>query len=121
MMMRKLCPNVKKEGGLETVLEVPIPEEMFDKMGSTAEVRWQNMRNIMRAQYQSAADKWAAIANVPLLTENDHFMLLLKLVGSAFIPFRSHFDDLTKPIKEGSIVSLRPLLSILFPTIFRSI
>lgn len=27
--MRKLCPNLDREDGLETVLEVPIPEEMF--------------------------------------------------------------------------------------------
>ena len=27
--MRKLCPNLDKEDGLNTVLEVPIPEKMF--------------------------------------------------------------------------------------------
>ncbi|XP_047975696.1 uncharacterized protein LOC125218136 [Salvia hispanica] len=106
MMMRNLCPNSDKEGGLDTVLEVPIPEEMFEKMGgSTADVRWQNMRDLMRAHYQSAADKWAAIAN-PLLSDTDHFMLLLKLVSSAFIPFRVQLDHaLTTPIKDGSIES----------------
>ncbi|KAL7617510.1 hypothetical protein Lser_V15G01047 [Lactuca serriola] len=29
-MMRTLCPNVDNEDALETVLEVPIPEETFD-------------------------------------------------------------------------------------------
>ncbi|MQM16222.1 hypothetical protein Taro_049172 [Colocasia esculenta] len=29
MLMRKLCPNFDREDGLETVLEVPIPEEVF--------------------------------------------------------------------------------------------
>lgn len=28
--MRKLCPNVDQENALETVLEVPIPEEMYN-------------------------------------------------------------------------------------------
>ncbi|KAL7155270.1 hypothetical protein ABFS83_03G063600 [Erythranthe nasuta] len=114
--MRKLCPNLDKEGGLETVLEVPIPEEMFNKMGSNAVLRWHNMRNLMRAQHHhrsSAADKWASVTN-PLssgssssggTTNNiDQFMLLLKLVGSAFIPYRVQLDRaITKPIKDGSI------------------
>ncbi|PIN08868.1 hypothetical protein CDL12_18554 [Handroanthus impetiginosus] len=108
--MRKLCPNLDKEDGLETVLEVPIPEEMFNKMGSNAALRWHNMRNLMRAHHHSTADKWAAVAN-PLATAcssssagNDQFMLLLKLVGSPFIPCRAQLDHtLTKPIKDGSI------------------
>lgn len=105
MVMRKLCPNVDKEGGLETVLEVPIPEEMFDKMGANAAVRWLNMRNRM-VRNPTTADKWAAITNPLLLTDADHFTLLLKLVGSAFIPYRAQLDHaLTNPIKDGSIES----------------
>ncbi|KAL3514627.1 hypothetical protein ACH5RR_027344 [Cinchona calisaya] len=98
--MRKLCPNLDKEDGLDTVLEVPIPEEMFTNMGSNAALRWQNMRNLMKAQrldnkhssYPSAAPR------------NDQFMLLLKLVGSAFIPFQAQLDHaVILPIKDGSI------------------
>ncbi|KAI3464973.1 hypothetical protein Pfo_021636 [Paulownia fortunei] len=105
--MRKLCPNLDKEDGLETVLEVPIPEEMFNKMGSNAALRWHNMRNLMRAHHRGATDKWAAVTN-PLAasssSNNDQFMLLLKLVGSAFIPYRVQLDHaVTKPIKDGSI------------------
>ncbi|KAJ3682695.1 hypothetical protein LUZ60_012922 [Juncus effusus] len=33
--MRKLCPNLDREDGLDTVLEVPIPEEMFSSGGSS--------------------------------------------------------------------------------------
>lgn len=90
---------MEKEGGLETV---PIPDEM----GSNAAVRWQNMR----AHHPIAADKWAAITK-PLVasdsaSETDQFMLLLKLVGSAFIPYRVQLDHaLTHSIKQGSIVS----------------
>ncbi|KAJ6413121.1 hypothetical protein OIU84_006014 [Salix udensis] len=51
--MRKLCPNIDKEDGLETVLEIPIPEEMYASMGSNAELRWQNMLAWMRAQTSS--------------------------------------------------------------------
>ncbi|KAK4390683.1 hypothetical protein Sango_2131600 [Sesamum angolense] len=104
--MRKLCPNLDKEDGLETVLEVPIPEEMFNKMGSNAALRWHNMRNLMRAHHRSSPDKCAA-ANplAPTSTSNnDQFMLLLKLVGSAFIPCRIQLDHaLTIPIKDATI------------------
>lgn len=114
--MRKLCPNLDKEGGLETVLEVPIPEEMFNKMGSNAALRWHNMRNLMRAHHRSATEKWPppVVSNNPLAAasssssnNNDQFMLLLKLVGSAFIPYRAQLDHaITKPIKDGSIVRI---------------
>ncbi|KAL6511751.1 hypothetical protein OROGR_021348 [Orobanche gracilis] len=107
--MRKLCPNLDKEDGLETVLEVPIPEEMFNKMGSNAALRWHNMRNLMRANHRSSrADKWAVVTNASSSSSssahNDQFLLLLKLVGSAFIPYRVQLDHtITKPIKDGSI------------------
>ncbi|XP_027147949.1 uncharacterized protein LOC113748644 [Coffea eugenioides] len=97
--MRKLCPNLDKEDGLDTVLEVPIPEEMFTKMGSTAAHRWQNMRNLMKAQ---RLDKQSAYTTAA--SRNDHFTLLLKLVGSAFIPFQAQLDHaIILPIKDGSI------------------
>jgi len=36
--LRRLCPNIDKEDGMETVLEIPIPEEMFSNMGIIIEV-----------------------------------------------------------------------------------
>ncbi|XP_075077797.1 uncharacterized protein LOC107782173 isoform X3 [Nicotiana tabacum] len=48
--MRTLCPNLDNADRLETVLEVPIPEEMFNNMGSNAALQWRNMRNLMRVQ-----------------------------------------------------------------------
>ncbi|XP_075518874.1 uncharacterized protein LOC142552875 [Primulina tabacum] len=107
--MRKLCPNLDKEDGLETVLEVPIPEEMFDKMGSNAALRWHNMRNLMRAHHRSVADRSSmpavnSSAAASSSSTNDQFMLLLKLVGSAFIPYQVQLDHaVTMPIKDGSI------------------
>ncbi|CAA0841792.1 Protein of unknown function (DUF620 [Striga hermonthica] len=108
-LMRKLCPNLDKEDGLETVLEVPIPEEMFNKMGSNAALRWHNMRNLMRAHHHrtaAATDRWAAVTTAASSSAaaNDQFLLLLKLVGSAFIPHRVQLDrTITKPVKDGSI------------------
>ncbi|KAI8549697.1 hypothetical protein RHMOL_Rhmol06G0045200 [Rhododendron molle] len=100
--MRTLCPNFDKEDALDTVLEVPIPEEMFTSMGNSAALRWQNMRSWMRAQ---RSDK---LSNSHLANGagNDQFMLLLKLVGSPLIPFQVQADHtMTLPIRDGSIES----------------
>lgn len=105
--MRKLCPNYDKEDGLDTVLEVPIPEEMFTNMGSNASLRWQNLRSLMKAQ--SAEKSTSASNNSHLYScSNNEFIALLKLVGSPLIPFQVQSDDaLTRPIHDAcnSIVS----------------
>ncbi|MCD9637619.1 hypothetical protein HAX54_021020 [Datura stramonium] len=96
--MRTLCPNLDKKDGLETVLEVPIPEEMFDKMGSNgnAALQWQNMRNLMRAQ---SADKYSS-HHVAV----DQFMFLFKIVGSALVPFQVQLDPAVKlPLRDESM------------------
>ncbi|XP_021284398.1 uncharacterized protein LOC110416681 [Herrania umbratica] len=88
-MIRKLCPNLDKQDGLETVLEVPIPEEMYTKMGSNAALRWQNMRALMKAQ--SAFDR-----STHLQAKSDNeFLALLKIVGAPLIPFQVHLENYT--------------------------
>ncbi|XP_051123900.1 uncharacterized protein LOC127246509 isoform X2 [Andrographis paniculata] len=101
--MRKLCPNLDKEDGLETVLEVPIPEEMFNKMGSNATLRWHNMRNLMRGHHNRLSiDKWSAADPNPLATasspNHDQFMLLLKLVCSPLMPCLPKLGHASIPI-----------------------
>ncbi|XP_059283110.1 uncharacterized protein LOC132036744 isoform X2 [Lycium ferocissimum] len=94
--MRTLCPNLNKKDGLETVLEVPIPEEMFNKMGSNASTQWQNMRNLMRAQ---SADRYSSHHAAV-----DQFMFLFKIVGSALVPFQVQFDHALKlPHRDASM------------------
>ncbi|KDP38488.1 hypothetical protein JCGZ_04413 [Jatropha curcas] len=98
--MRKLCPNLDKEDGLETVLEVPVPEEMFASMGSNGASRWANMRALMKAQ---SADK---SSHLQAKSDNE-FIALLKLVGSPLIPIQIHTDQsVTRPITDGSIEAL---------------
>ncbi|XP_049412520.1 uncharacterized protein LOC125875578 [Solanum stenotomum] len=95
--MRTLCPNLEKKDGLETVLEVPIPEEMFEKLSSNgnAALQWKNMRNLMRAQ---TTEKYSS-QHVAL----DQFMFLFKIVGSALVPFQVQSDPTVKlPLKEDS-------------------
>ncbi|KAM7521111.1 hypothetical protein LguiB_020073 [Lonicera macranthoides] len=93
--MRKLCPNYDKENGLDTVLEVPIPEEMFTSMGSNMAARWQTLLNKMRAHTGTGS-------------RDDHqFMLLLKIVGSPLIPLQAQLDyAVNTTVRDGTIVSV---------------
>ncbi|KAK7283350.1 hypothetical protein RIF29_12802 [Crotalaria pallida] len=94
--MRKLCPNFDKVDGLETVLEVPIPEEMLTGMGTNGFNRWQNLRSLMNA----AQDKH----NINSFPSNNEFMPLLKLVGAPLVPLQVQSDHtLTRPLRDCSI------------------
>ncbi|XP_042490958.1 uncharacterized protein LOC122070797 [Macadamia integrifolia] len=109
--MRKLCPNFDREDGLETVLEVPIPEEMFTCMSmggnnnttptttNNNALRWQNMRTWMKSQ---CADK---LASAPALSgRNADLQFLLNVVGSPLIPLQvQHDSTIIHPIKDCSI------------------
>ena len=98
--MRKLCPNIDKDDGLETVLEVPIPEEMFSGMGNNPALRCQNMMTWMKAQ---TSDKWSQ----PLIAARiNELRFLLYLVGSPLIPLQVQVGhSVHKPVKDSSIVS----------------
>ncbi|XP_015072106.1 uncharacterized protein LOC107016132 [Solanum pennellii] len=97
--MRKLSPNLDKEDGLDTVLEVPLPEEMFSKTdGSSAAIRWKKILNLMRADKLPNRSKAVSSGN------NDQFMFLLKIVGSALIPFQVQLDHaISLPVRDGCI------------------
>lgn len=98
--MRMLCPNFDKEDALDTVLEVPIPEEMFTNMGSNGASRWANMRALMRAQAANNDNKSYHLQ----AKSNNEFIALLKLVGSPLIPFQVRPDQpVTRPIRNCSI------------------
>lgn len=105
--MRKLCPNVDKENGLETVLEVPIPEEMFTNMGTNAAIRWHNLRALMKAQSAETNNHVNGKSSSHLsAASNNEFMALLKLVGSPLIPFQVHLDlAFNCSFRDYSIVS----------------
>ncbi|XP_050209068.1 uncharacterized protein LOC126659776 [Mercurialis annua] len=79
--MRKLCPNFDREDGLDTVLEVPIPEEMFgcNKNGNKS---WQNMKAWIRPHHEKsmAANK------------NTEIQLLLGVAGAPLIPLPIRCD-----------------------------
>lgn len=107
--MRKLCPNFDREDGhgLETVLEVPIPEEMFTSMGSNIALRWQNMSTWMKAQ---TSDKWSS----PIIAGRyNELSFLLYSIGSPLIPLQVHLDhSIHRPVKHASIVRIHFFFSI---------
>lgn len=100
--MWKLCPNFDNQDGLETVLEVPLPEEMLTNMGTNEFNRWQNLHTHMNnAQFP---DKSSGSAS-------NEFIVLLKLVGAPLIPLQVPSDHtLTRPLKDCSIVSVTHIL-----------
>nr|ALB00213.1 hypothetical protein [Populus tomentosa] len=96
--MRKLCPNIDREDGLETVLEIPIPEEMYTNMGSNAELRWQNMLTWMRAQTSDKLSQPVIAARI------NELRFLLYMVGSPLIPLQVQVGhSVHKPVKDCSI------------------
>lgn len=98
--MRKSCPNFDKTDGLDTILEVPIPEEMLVNMGTNGFNRWQNLKTLMN----NAQDKSSGLS----APTNNEFTALLKLVGAPLIPFQVQSDNtLTRPLRDCSIVSIR--------------
>ncbi|KAI4327580.1 hypothetical protein L6164_020020 [Bauhinia variegata] len=96
--MRKLCPSLDKEDGLETILEIPIPEEMFTSMGTNLALRWQNMLTWMKAQ---TADK---LASPPIAARFNELRFLLYLVGSPLIPLQVQVgDSIHRRVRDSSI------------------
>ncbi|KAJ6311841.1 hypothetical protein OIU77_013568 [Salix suchowensis] len=77
--MRKLCPNLDREDGLDTVLEVPIPEEMFASNKHGSYRSWQNMKAWMRPQNERSMTALFG-------GKNTEIQLLLGVVGAPLIP-----------------------------------
>ncbi|GMJ04993.1 Boundary of ROP domain9 [Hibiscus trionum] len=103
-MIRKMCPNLDKQDGLETVLEVPIPEEMYTQMGTNAALRWRNLRALMKAQSAT----FGSVSTTHLQAKSDNeFLALLKIVGAPLIPFQVHLltCTLSSPLKHFPIES----------------
>ncbi|XP_021769105.1 uncharacterized protein LOC110733374 [Chenopodium quinoa] len=94
--MRTLCPNFDREDGLETVLEVPIPEEMFP----SAKNKWPNMKSWMKT------NPGRAPASLPFADRNSQIQLLLGVIGAPLIPLPIPVDHkVNKCIKDHPIES----------------
>uniref|UniRef100_A0A6N2LPT0 Uncharacterized protein n=1 Tax=Salix viminalis TaxID=40686 RepID=A0A6N2LPT0_SALVM len=82
--MRKLCPNFEREDGLETVLEVPIPEEMFAS-NKHSNRSWQNMKAWMRPHNERSMTNLFG-------GKNTEIQLLLGVIGAPLIPLPINCD-----------------------------
>lgn len=100
--MKKLCPNLDREDGLETVLEVPIPEEIFTHKSGTMKA-WQNVKFWMKPNAESKAASMTAVFG----GRNTEIQLLLGVVGAPLIPSPIISDNqlITRSIKDQHIVS----------------
>ncbi|KAI3809095.1 hypothetical protein L1987_25063 [Smallanthus sonchifolius] len=77
--MRTLCPNLHNEDGLETVLEVPVPEESFDDIKTnhttTSWMSWMKPHPIdQKRQFSYFGGR------------NAEIQLLLGVVGAPLVP-----------------------------------
>ncbi|KAJ1389169.1 hypothetical protein SESBI_38520 [Sesbania bispinosa] len=94
--MKKLCPNLDREDGLETVLEVPIPEEIFTiKSGTTR--AWQNMKSWMKPNVNESRSSSSSLFGTDI-------QLLLGVVGAPLLPFPITYQPfITRTIKGQNI------------------
>ncbi|RDX95995.1 hypothetical protein CR513_21398 [Mucuna pruriens] len=95
--MKKLCPNLTREDGLETVLEVPIPEEIFTIKSGTSRA-WHNMKSWIKPNVESSRSSSSLFGG-----PNTDIQLLLGVVGAPLIPLpiTSHNQPIT--IKSHNI------------------
>ncbi|KAJ4719917.1 Protein of unknown function (DUF620) [Melia azedarach] len=96
--MRKLCPNFDREDGLETVLEVPIPEEMFTTNKNTHR-SWQNVKSWMKPYSEKSSP--AASMTALFGGRNTEIQLLLGVVGAPLIPLPIRSDNDHHPINRN--------------------
>ncbi|CAA3003562.1 Hypothetical predicted protein [Olea europaea subsp. europaea] len=98
--MRTLCPNLDREDGLDTVLEVPIPEEMF---GSNKNRSWQTMKSWMRSHTERAPQVTSVFGG-----RTTEIQFLLGVIGAPLTPLPIRCDQtvVNDNIKDHPIASM---------------
>ncbi|KAK9158139.1 hypothetical protein Scep_004713 [Stephania cephalantha] len=101
--MRKLWPNFDQEDGLDIVLEVPIPDEMFKKMGDKAIQRWKSTIALKKSHSVTKSFSTSSAPN-PNSGRNAELQLLLNVIGSTLLPLQAPTDHaMNRPIRDTSI------------------
>ncbi|KAF2952426.1 hypothetical protein DAI22_01g335900 [Oryza sativa Japonica Group] len=99
--MRKLCPNLDRDDSLDTVLEVPIPDEMLINAPGTDKRRGAGGAN-MRAWLKNQAFDRATVGGPANATAE--LQLFLNVVGSPLIPCPvPHDRAFSRSIRDSSI------------------
>ncbi|CAH2064031.1 unnamed protein product, partial [Thlaspi arvense] len=96
--MRTLCPNFDREDGLETVLEVPMPEELFCSDSNNKSGAW---RSVKSSLLWSPPDNNSSLATL-FGGRDAQIQMLLGIVGAPSIPLplSSGHDVLDHPISN---------------------
>ncbi|XP_024013794.1 uncharacterized protein LOC18021629 [Eutrema salsugineum] len=96
--MRTLCPNFDREDGLETVLEVPMPEELFCSDNNNKSGAWQSVKSSL---LRSPPDNSSSLATL-FGGRDAQIQMLLGIVGAPSIPLpvSSDHDLLHYPISK---------------------
>uniref|UniRef100_A0ACD5TWD8 Uncharacterized protein n=1 Tax=Avena sativa TaxID=4498 RepID=A0ACD5TWD8_AVESA len=81
--MRKLCPNLERDDALDTVLEVPIPEEMFSGGGGSRGSRF-GCTSVKAWMRSHAPDRSGA--GDPCSMSRGELQLMLGVIGAPLIP-----------------------------------
>ncbi|XP_031498405.1 uncharacterized protein LOC116262989 [Nymphaea colorata] len=85
--MRKLCPNFDREDALDTVLEVPVPEEVLTQCGSPRARSWQNVRTWLKCSHASPDRMMLTGGGAGSRgASSSEIQLLLNVVGAPLIP-----------------------------------
>nr|GEY24117.1 hypothetical protein [Tanacetum cinerariifolium] len=95
--MRTLCPNLDKEDGLETVLEVPMPDETLgheDANMSQNITSWKTMKSWMKRHTNDQRKQFSDFGG-----QNKDIQFLLEIVGAPLVPLpiSSPHSTITKP------------------------
>lgn len=115
--MRTLCPNLNREDGLQTVLEVPIPEETFTMFPDNKNTNistttaWHNIKSWMKPQAERSSPRSSGASR-----NSTNIQLLLGVVGAPLIPLPVHSDHTvsSRNIKDHPIVSLHSTTNFVF-------
>ncbi|XP_052146468.1 uncharacterized protein LOC127765579 [Oryza glaberrima] len=85
--MRKLCPNLERDDALDTVLEVPIPEEMFSRGSGGGSSRGSRFgcTNVKSWVRPNASDRSGG-AGEPCSMSRGELQLMLGVIGAPLIP-----------------------------------
>lgn len=123
--MRKLCPNLDREDGLETVLEVPIPEEMFASLGSGGS---SHGKGAARFGY-SHVKAWMLRPHhdhhrsEPASMSRGELQLMLGVIGAPLIPLSvpTAQSPLSRHLRDDHFVGLHLLSTLSAPTFIYTI
>ncbi|KAK9108815.1 hypothetical protein Sjap_016875 [Stephania japonica] len=94
--MRKMYPNLDREEGLDTVLEVPIPEKIVESICSNKTLQLQNMHQWLKNQ---SCTKLSPSPSTPTASSAE-FHLVLNVLGSPH-PRSSRVRSCNQPPRQG--------------------